>query len=110
MGRCQGTDITDLIFYSIGPEEKDDPFKPPVRHQNEILRKRFSRGQVISEIVPSQEIKPHPAKGTRKKAVGLLQDDRTTALRALMFNLPGADFRSFHRTGCNKWTPADFRN
>jgi hypothetical protein len=97
------------MFYPAGFAEEDDPFKSPVRRENEILRKRGSGWQVVSEIVLSQEIKPYPAIGTRKEAVGLLQDYRTTALRTLLFNLPGADFRSFHRTGCNKWTLASFQ-
>ena len=98
------------MLYPASVAEKDDPFKPPVRCENDILRKRFGGWQVVSEIVLSQEIKPYPAIGTRKEAVGLLQDYRTTALRALMFNLPGADFRSFHRTGYNKWTLASFQH
>jgi hypothetical protein len=98
------------MLYPIGGAEEDGPFEPPIGNKDNVVREKFRRGEIISEIVLRQEIELYPAIRAGEKAVGLLQYDRAAALRTFMFNLPMNGFRSFHRTGCNKLTLASSQN
>jgi hypothetical protein len=107
--RSQVAKIDEFVPYPVGAAEKGHSLKPPVGYINEILYGKMRGRQVVSEIILRYEIKPCPAVGTEKNAVGLLQSHRGAALGTLMLDFPGRGVRSFHRNGCNKWTPEDFQ-
>jgi hypothetical protein len=106
--RSQVAKIDEFVPYPVGAAEKGHSLKAPVGYIDEILYGKMRGRQVVSEIILRYEIKPCPAVGTEKKAVGLLQSHRGAALGTLMFDFPGRGVRSFHRTDCNKRTLEDF--
>jgi len=74
-------------------------FETPVWDEINIFRNAFSGRNVKTEMIISGQIDVSAAKFTRKDAIRFVENDRRSALRALLFNLK---VRAVHRIYCNR--------
>ena len=91
----------------VSSAQKNDSSETPIGNIEDGLGSREPGRQIVSEVIPRQEIGFRPAKRTRKETIGLRQEYGGSALRAWVFDFPRG-IRLFHRTDCNKSIRADY--
>jgi hypothetical protein len=104
--RCAVAGINNLAADLRGFAGKSHSLEAPVRHVKNFTGSSRAWGQVITAIISTRQKELHSAVSTGKQPVRFLEDHRSTALWAIMVNLPT---RFVHRIDCNKWNLLGFQ-